>query len=253
MERLRQDSNLRHLVPEIGRASVPGARGSVGPVERLRQDSNLRHLVPETSALSPELRRPAAGASPRAAKTTGRYPREGNRGPPIRWGGESRPALHHRRRGAHRARRRRSAHPARRRPDRGDGGASAAEGARRLRHQRGAPARRRRRWSTGAPTRARSASCSPRDCVRRQGISAVEVAGPGFLNVTVEAGAQGEVAADVVAAGAAYGRNETLAGHPDQRGVHLRQPDRAACTWATPGGRWWATRSRGCWTRRAPT
>jgi arginyl-tRNA synthetase len=44
------------------------------------------------------------------------------------------------------------------------------------------------------------------------GISAVEVAGPGFLNVTVEAGAQGEVAADVVAAGAAYGRNETLAG-----------------------------------------
>jgi arginyl-tRNA synthetase len=45
-----------------------------------------------------------------------------------------------------------------------------------------------------------------------QGISAVEVAGPGFLNVTVEAGAQGEVAADVVAAGAAYGQNETLAG-----------------------------------------
>ena len=44
------------------------------------------------------------------------------------------------------------------------------------------------------------------------GISEVEVAGPGFLNVTVEAGAQGEVAADVVAAGAAYGRNETLAG-----------------------------------------
>ncbi len=44
------------------------------------------------------------------------------------------------------------------------------------------------------------------------GVGAVEVAGPGFLNVTVEAGAQGEVAADVVAAGAAYGRNETLAG-----------------------------------------
>ena len=44
------------------------------------------------------------------------------------------------------------------------------------------------------------------------GISAVEVAGPGFLNVTVEAGAQGEVAADVVAAGAAYGHTEVLAG-----------------------------------------
>ncbi len=44
------------------------------------------------------------------------------------------------------------------------------------------------------------------------GIADVEVAGPGFLNVSVEAGAQGQVAADVVAAGAAYGRSETLAG-----------------------------------------
>jgi arginyl-tRNA synthetase len=44
------------------------------------------------------------------------------------------------------------------------------------------------------------------------GITDVEVAGPGFLNVTVAAGAQGEVAADVVAAGAAYGRNDAQAG-----------------------------------------
>ncbi len=44
------------------------------------------------------------------------------------------------------------------------------------------------------------------------GIAAVEVAGPGFLNVTVEAGAQGRVAADIVAAGAAYGRNDAQAG-----------------------------------------
>ncbi|KQT93905.1 arginine--tRNA ligase [Marmoricola sp. Leaf446] len=44
------------------------------------------------------------------------------------------------------------------------------------------------------------------------GIAAVDVAGPGFLNITVEAGAQGQVAADVVAAGAAYGRSEVLAG-----------------------------------------
>lgn len=44
------------------------------------------------------------------------------------------------------------------------------------------------------------------------GISEVEVAGPGFLNVSVEAGAQGRVAADVVAAGAAYGRSQVLAG-----------------------------------------
>ncbi len=44
------------------------------------------------------------------------------------------------------------------------------------------------------------------------GVREIEVAGPGFLNVTVEAGAQGRVAADVVAAGAAYGHSETLTG-----------------------------------------
>ena len=46
------------------------------------------------------------------------------------------------------------------------------------------------------------------------GIAAVEVAGPGFLNITVEAGAQGAVAADIVAAGAAYGSNDAQAGRP---------------------------------------
>ncbi|WP_418059560.1 arginine--tRNA ligase [Pimelobacter simplex] len=44
------------------------------------------------------------------------------------------------------------------------------------------------------------------------GISGVELAGPGFLNISVEAGAQGKVAADVVAAGTAYGRTDTLDG-----------------------------------------
>ncbi|WP_148574657.1 arginine--tRNA ligase [Nocardioides caldifontis] len=44
------------------------------------------------------------------------------------------------------------------------------------------------------------------------GVADVQVAGPGFLNITVEAGAQGRVAAQVVAAGASYGRNEALAG-----------------------------------------
>jgi arginyl-tRNA synthetase len=47
------------------------------------------------------------------------------------------------------------------------------------------------------------------------GITEVEVAGPGFLNVTVEAGAQGQVAADVVAAGAAYGTSQALAGRKE--------------------------------------
>lgn len=44
------------------------------------------------------------------------------------------------------------------------------------------------------------------------GIADVELAGPGFLNITVEAGAQGQVAAEVVAAGASYGRTDTLQG-----------------------------------------
>ncbi|MET3960751.1 arginyl-tRNA synthetase [Marmoricola sp. OAE513] len=44
------------------------------------------------------------------------------------------------------------------------------------------------------------------------GISAVDVAGPGFLNISVEAGAQGQVAADVVAAGSSYGHLDVLAG-----------------------------------------
>jgi arginyl-tRNA synthetase len=44
------------------------------------------------------------------------------------------------------------------------------------------------------------------------GVAGVEVAGPGFLNITVAAGAQGEVAAAIVAAGASYGHTETLAG-----------------------------------------
>ncbi|QIX27451.1 arginine--tRNA ligase [Nocardioides sp. JQ2195] len=44
------------------------------------------------------------------------------------------------------------------------------------------------------------------------GVAGVEVAGPGFLNISVDAGAQGQVAASVVAAGTSYGTSETMAG-----------------------------------------
>ena len=44
------------------------------------------------------------------------------------------------------------------------------------------------------------------------GVTAVDIAGPGFLNITVAAGAQGKVAADIVAAGASYGANDAFAG-----------------------------------------
>ncbi|KAA1423830.1 arginine--tRNA ligase [Mumia zhuanghuii] len=44
------------------------------------------------------------------------------------------------------------------------------------------------------------------------GIGSVEVAGPGFLNVRVDTGAQGTLAGEIVRAGSAYGRSDVLAG-----------------------------------------
>ncbi|NAZ82031.1 arginine--tRNA ligase [Kineococcus sp. R8] len=44
------------------------------------------------------------------------------------------------------------------------------------------------------------------------GIAAVDIAGPGFLNVTLDAAAAGGLARDVVEAGAAYGRGTAIAG-----------------------------------------
>jgi arginyl-tRNA synthetase len=46
----------------------------------------------------------------------------------------------------------------------------------------------------------------------RPGIAAVDVAGPGFLNITLAQGALGRIAVDAVTAGAAYGHTDTLAG-----------------------------------------
>ncbi|HZJ06645.1 MAG TPA: arginine--tRNA ligase [Nocardioidaceae bacterium] len=43
-------------------------------------------------------------------------------------------------------------------------------------------------------------------------IASVEVAGPGFLNIRVDAGAQGEVAAQIVAAGPSYGSSQLFRG-----------------------------------------
>jgi arginyl-tRNA synthetase len=43
------------------------------------------------------------------------------------------------------------------------------------------------------------------------GVAEVDVAGPGFLNITLDSAAQGELARTIVTAGADYGRSETLA------------------------------------------
>ena len=44
------------------------------------------------------------------------------------------------------------------------------------------------------------------------GIAAADVAGPGFLNVRIDAGAQGILAAEIVAAGESYGGSDQLSG-----------------------------------------
>jgi arginyl-tRNA synthetase len=44
------------------------------------------------------------------------------------------------------------------------------------------------------------------------GVARVDVAGPGFLNITLTASSQGALAHDIVAAGAAYGRSEAASG-----------------------------------------
>jgi len=44
------------------------------------------------------------------------------------------------------------------------------------------------------------------------GVKSVDIAGPGFLNITLDAGAAGELARTIVEAGSAYGTNDALAG-----------------------------------------
>ncbi|MFI5532682.1 arginine--tRNA ligase [Kitasatospora sp. NPDC051853] len=44
------------------------------------------------------------------------------------------------------------------------------------------------------------------------GVSKVDIAGPGFLNITLDAATQGELARTIVEAGPAYGRNDALKG-----------------------------------------
>jgi len=47
---------------------------------------------------------------------------------------------------------------------------------------------------------------------RADGIAAAEIAGPGFVNLRIEASAQGAVVANIISAGTSYGHTETLDG-----------------------------------------
>ncbi|MBD3782110.1 MAG: arginine--tRNA ligase [Micrococcales bacterium] len=77
-------------------------------------------------------------------------------------------------------------------------------------------------WSTNVALQlAKGAGMNPRDLATTlagrvadlAGVKAVDVAGPGFLNITLDAASAGELARSIVEAGEAYGRNESEAGH----------------------------------------
>jgi arginyl-tRNA synthetase len=77
-------------------------------------------------------------------------------------------------------------------------------------------------WSTNVSLQiAKGAGMPPREVATRlatrlasvEGIKNVDVAGPGFLNITVEAASAGELARTIVETGADYGRNDSQAGH----------------------------------------
>ncbi len=77
-------------------------------------------------------------------------------------------------------------------------------------------------WSTNIALQlAKGAGMSPRDVATAlagrlgaiDGVKAVDVAGPGFLNITLDAASAGELARAIVEAGVAFGRNDSEAGH----------------------------------------
>lgn len=76
-------------------------------------------------------------------------------------------------------------------------------------------------WSTNIAMRlAKGFATNPRELAQQisdalaevDGIASVEVAGPGFINIRLEAGAAGALAKTIVDAGAAYGTNDSQAG-----------------------------------------
>jgi arginyl-tRNA synthetase len=77
-------------------------------------------------------------------------------------------------------------------------------------------------WSTNVSLQlANDAGVAPREVARAlanrlvaaPGIKAVDVAGPGFLNITVDAASAGELARTIALAGHSYGRGDSEAGH----------------------------------------
>ena len=84
------------------------------------------------------------------------------------------------------------------------------------------------------------------------GVSAVDIAGPGFLNITVDAAAAGALAKVIVEAGRTYGTNTALAGHTVNMEFVSANPT-GRCTSATRAGPPSATPLPGSCAPPAPT
>ena len=76
-------------------------------------------------------------------------------------------------------------------------------------------------WATSIALKvAKRVDMNPRDVAQElhaalsaiAGIKAVDIAGPGFLNITLDASAAGEIARTIITAGDTFGHNDTLAG-----------------------------------------
>jgi arginyl-tRNA synthetase len=76
-------------------------------------------------------------------------------------------------------------------------------------------------WATSIALKvAKRVDMNPRDVAQElhaallaiAGIKAVDIAGPGFLNITLDASAAGEIARTIIDAGDTFGHNDTLAG-----------------------------------------
>ena len=76
-------------------------------------------------------------------------------------------------------------------------------------------------WATNVALQfAKRAGMNPREFAsvlaarmgEQEGVAQVDIAGPGFLNITLDAAAAGELARTIVDAGEAYGRNDALVG-----------------------------------------
>ena len=76
-------------------------------------------------------------------------------------------------------------------------------------------------WATSIALKlAKGAGMNPRDFAQElardidglEGVASTDVAGPGFINITLEAGAAGELVSIILASGESYGSGSALAG-----------------------------------------